>query len=178
MKLVRSLQTLSLALCFVALAGCQSHQKSCGKDGASSCNMKRNGHDSHHGGHHGEGQPMPSMHGAGELHAKGFEVWANSANLTADEKSKLAVIHNNTGRDAMRIKTEIGKAKMELFGELAKAKYDKKKVDSLKRAIVKLDSERLDKMFSSLEEVEKVLGKDQKARDYYKFLETLEKGQF
>ena len=184
------LKYLALTLCLASVIGCQSHRKSadCVKDGSSdSCQMnkcdgqcdgkaaKSEGHHGNHGRAHGA---AGAMGGSESLQAKGFEVWATSANLTADEKSKLAVIHTSTGRDAMRIRSEIGKAKMEMFGELAKANYDKKKIDSLKKQIVKLDSERLDKMFKSLEEVEKLLGKDQKAREYFKFLETLEKGQF
>lgn len=114
----------------------------------------------------------------GELTTRGFETWAGSANIDIDQKSKLWTIHSATARDAFRIRGEISKAKTALFKELADGGRDMKMIDGLKKKIVKLDQERLDLMFKSLDSVEKVLGTSDQGRDYYRYLDELESRGF
>lgn len=110
----------------------------------------------------------------GELAAKGFETWATSTSLNADQKSRLATIHSSTAREAMRIRGEITKTKSALFKELAKGNYEAKTINTLKTKIVKLDQERLDVMFKALDSVEKAIGRGEDAQKYYRFLEVME----
>ncbi len=115
----------------------------------------------------------PATH-TGELAAKGFDTWAMSTALTADQKSRLATIHSSTAREAFRIRGEITKTKSALFKELARGNYEAKTIDTLKTKIVKLDQERLDVMFKALDSVEKTIGRGEDAQKYYRFLEVME----
>ena len=47
----------------------------------------------------------------GELAARGFETWSKGVGLSADQKSKLFIVHTNTATEAFRIRDEISKTK-------------------------------------------------------------------
>ncbi len=114
----------------------------------------------------------------GELALRGFEAWASSAEIDLDQKSQIWAIQAATARDAVRIRNEITMTKSALFKELAKGDFNLKLVDGFKDKIVKLDRERLDLMFAALDKVEDALGKGPKAREYYRYLDEMERRGF
>ncbi len=114
----------------------------------------------------------------GELAARGFEAWASSTEIDLDQKSKLWKLHSATGREAYRFRDEITKTKSALFKELAKGNYDQNLVNGFKTKIVSLDQDRLGVMFKALSSVEAILGRGDKAGQYYLYLEKMESRAF
>ncbi len=114
----------------------------------------------------------------GELAARGFEAWSEGAGLSADQKSKLFVIHTSTAREAFRIRDEISKTKSALYKELAKGEYNPKMVEVYKNKIISLDRERIDIMLKALARVEGTLGRGAEAQKYYEYLDKIETQYF
>ena len=114
----------------------------------------------------------------GELAARGFEAWSEGAGLSADQKSKLYVIHTSTAREAFRIRDEITKNKSALYKELAKGEYNPKMVEVYKNKIISLDRERIDIMLKALTKVEGTLGRGVEAQKYYEYLDKIETQYF
>lgn len=114
----------------------------------------------------------------GELAARGFEAWSKGAGLSADQKSKLFVVHTNTANQAFRIRDEISQTKSAMYKELAKGNYNPKMVDGYKNKIIQLDQERLDIMIKALASVEATLGRGEEAKKYYEYLDRVETQYF
>ena len=68
----------------------------------------------------------------------------------------------------MRIRQEIGQAKATLFELMVNKNSSKKEIAVLRQKIVSLDKERLNMMFSSLDEVQKIISNKPEAVDYYR----------
>lgn len=117
-------------------------------------------------------------HNVGELAARGFEAWSKGAGLSADQKSKLFIVHTNTATEAFRIRDEISKTKSAMYKELAKGQYNPRMVEGYKNKIIKLDHERLDIMIKALASVEDALGRGEEAKKYYEFLDQIENQYF
>jgi hypothetical protein len=122
-------------------------------------------------------QETPTVN-PGELAARGFEAWSEGAGLSADQKSKLFVIHTSTAREAFRIRDEISKTKSAMYKELAKGEYNPKMVEVYKNKIISLDRERIDIMLKALTRVEGTLGRGAEAQKYYEYLDKIETQYF
>lgn len=114
----------------------------------------------------------------GELAARGFETWSKGVGLSADQKSKLFIVHTNTATEAFRIRDEISKTKSAMYKELARGQYNAKMVDGYKNKIIQLDQERLDIMIKALASVEAALGRGEEAKQYYEYLDRIETQYF
>lgn len=123
----------------------------------------------------GKESPTRNM---GELAARGFETWSKGASLSADQKSKLFIVHTNTATEAFRIRDEISKTKSAMYKELARGQYNAKMVDGYKNKIIQLDHERLDIMIKALAKVEAALGRGEAAKEYYEYLDRIETQYF
>jgi hypothetical protein len=104
--------------------------------------------------------------GPGDLASLGHDAFLNAPGLTEAQKIKLSQIMKDTYGEATKVKTEIGKAKLVLFETITSPDYRQKDVDVLKKKIVQLDKKRMDLMFASLDEVQKVIGRNPETAEY------------
>lgn len=98
--------------------------------------------------------------------------FSNIEGLTTEEKMKLTEVYTNTYVKSMDIRKEIGQSKSLLFKTLAKKDYKDSEINALKKKIVQLDQNRLDLMFKTLDDVQKIVGKNTPAsQKIYEHLE-------
>lgn len=101
-------------------------------------------------------------------------AFSNAQGLTAEQKIVLRGIYTRVYADSMRIRREIGQSKSLLFMTLAKVDYKESEIKNLKNKIVKLDQQRLDIMFTALDDVRSVVGKGIEAEKIYKHFQDYE----
>lgn len=95
-------------------------------------------------------------------------AFSNAEGLTAEQKLRLSSIYKRVYVESMRLRREIGQSKSLLFMTLAKVTYKESEITSLKKQIVSLDQQRLNLMFTALDDVQKVVGKGINAEKIYR----------
>lgn len=83
-----------------------------------------------------------------------------SPNLTPEQKDKFMKLMSQTEVKMAGIKQDQANLKAALFRSLSEGKYNKKDVNSYKSKIKKLESKKMDLMFSNLDRAHEILGKD------------------
>ena len=89
----------------------------------------------------------------------GRKVIAESSRLTEDQKQKMLALMDRTQAEIASIKKEEGQIKASLFKYLAREELTESKISIYRSQLVKIDKKKMDLMFSSLEETQKILGK-------------------
>lgn len=113
-----------------------------------------------------EVQATPAPKQAGDLASEGHQAFLNAPNLTEAQKIKLSEVMKTTYAEAIKIKEEIGKSKLVLFKTITSPDYKQKEVDVIKKKITKLDQKRLEIMFKSLDDVQKIIGRNPETAEY------------
>jgi Spy/CpxP family protein refolding chaperone len=84
-----------------------------------------------------------------------------STKLTEDQKIRLLALMDRAELNIADIRKKEGQLKAALFQELAEGHYDRKEIAVYKSKLKKLEAEKMDLMFSNLEESRKILGPTQ-----------------
>lgn len=95
-------------------------------------------------------------------------AFANAPGLTEAQKIKLTEIMKDTFTQSQKLKMTMAQYKVDLFDALTNPTKTDKDVNLIKKQIVKLDKQRLDVMFKSLDQVQKIIGKNPKTGEYMK----------
>lgn len=95
----------------------------------------------------------------GEIAEKGRKAIMESKSLSADQKEKMMTLMNNTHAEILNIKQETGKLKAVLFKDLMAGQSTNAEVKEIKKRITKLEQQKMNLMFSSLDEAQKIIGK-------------------
>lgn len=85
-----------------------------------------------------------------------------SSGLTEDQKSQFMQVMNDTHEKVRKIKQKEGEIKAGLFRSLAEGVYDKHLVKTSKAELQKLEKEKMNLMYSSLDRVKLILGDNKK----------------
>jgi hypothetical protein len=101
-------------------------------------------------------EPRPQNPSEAQVGAR-FDIMG-SPNLTIEQKNKFIQVMNETQTQVTSIKQREGDIKAHLFRSLATGKYDRKTVDSAKKQLRKLEDEKMNLMFLSLDRVREILG--------------------
>jgi hypothetical protein len=102
----------------------------------------------------------------------GHDAFMNAPGLTEAQKIKLGQIMKATYAETQKIKFEIATNKVDLFDAITSPLAKASDVNTLKKKLTELDKKRLALMFKSLDEVQKVIGKNAETG---KFLRSLMK---
>lgn len=111
-------------------------------------------------------EATPAPVAPGDLAARGHEAFLKTPGLTDAQRIKLSEVMGKTYAQAEKIKMEIGKSKLVLFKTITSPDYNQKDVNILKKKISKLDKDRLELMFKSLDEVQKIIGRNPETAEY------------
>jgi hypothetical protein len=95
-------------------------------------------------------------------------AFINAEGLSGSERLKLIEIYRRTYKEAIEIRSEIGKSKSLLFKMISTTAYNSREVDALKQIIVDLDQRRLIVMFKALADVQAVVGYGTGKEKFYK----------
>lgn len=118
-------------------------------------------------------QAQPEANTPEAIHARVVEAFDQAPGLTNEQKGQLSAIYNRTFSEAMMIRKEIGQSKSLMFELLATKDYRSKDVELLKKKITQLDQKRLNLMFKSLDDVQKVVGYGKDKEEIYRRLRDL-----
>lgn len=94
-----------------------------------------------------------------------------SSKLTNEQKEKFMNLMGETQKKTLTLREQSAKLKAALFEQLTQGKYDHKEVSVYKSKIQKIESEKMDLMFASLDEVRKILGvslRDPEVMQFYR----------
>lgn len=111
---------------------------------------------------------QPAISEQGGVASAAHKAFMNAPGITEAQKIKLSEMLTSTFVEAAKIKMEFGKTKGALFEALVSPSSTKKEVDAFKKRLVDLDKKRLDIMIKSLEDTEKIIGKNQQTAEYFK----------
>jgi hypothetical protein len=90
----------------------------------------------------------------------GHDAFMKAPGLSEAQKIKLSEIMKSAFAEAQKIKVAIANQKVDLFEAVTNPSIKNAEVNKIKKNIVTLDKKRLALMFSSLEEVQKIIGKN------------------
>ena len=90
----------------------------------------------------------------------GHDAFMKAPGLSEAQKIKLSEIMKNAFSEAQKIKVAIANQKVDLFEAITNPSVKNSQVNKIKKSIVELDKKRLALMFSSLEDVQKIIGKN------------------
>ncbi|MCO4792356.1 MAG: hypothetical protein KC493_01495 [Bacteriovoracaceae bacterium] len=93
-----------------------------------------------------------------EMSDKMIKILESSKRLTKKQKEDFLVLHSNVKQDVTVVNDELRRLKIVLFQTLAKGEYKRKKIDLIKKKIVKQYNKRLNIMFDALYKFQKILG--------------------
>jgi len=93
-----------------------------------------------------------------EMNNKMIKILESSKRLTEKQKEDFLALHSNVKQDVMVVNDELRRLKIVLFKSLAKGDYERKKIDLIKKKIVKQYNKRLNIMFDALYQFQKILG--------------------
>lgn len=110
---------------------------------------------------------QPPVSAKGGVAGAAHMAFKDAPGLTDAQKIKLDEVLTSTFVESAKIKMEFGKTKGALFEAVVSPTGTKKQVDALKKRLVALDKKRLDIMLKSLDETEKIIGKNQKTAEYF-----------
>ena len=96
----------------------------------------------------------------------GHDAFMKAPGLTDAQKIKLGEIMKNTFNESQKIKLEIADQKVSLFEAITNPTAKSSDVTKIKNKITDLDKKRLALMFKSLDEVQKVIGKNPETGKY------------
>lgn len=94
----------------------------------------------------------------GETAAKGRDAILQSKYLTEAQKTKILGIMTNTQVKSVALREETARLKAVLFETLGEKNYKADQVAVIKSRLKKIENEKMDLMFSSLDQVKEVLG--------------------
>lgn len=94
----------------------------------------------------------------GEAAAGGIDAIENSQSLTTAQKEKIRALMKSTQAEVQNLRIETNKLKATLFKSFANGTYAAEDVSILKKRLTKLEEKKMDAMFSSLDQVQKILG--------------------
>ncbi len=94
------------------------------------------------------------------------DAFLKTPGLSEKQRGKLSEILKSTMREAGKIKMEIAAQKVDFFASITEEKLDNAKIKKIKNKIVDLDNKRLAIMLNSLEDVQKIIGKNPEAGKY------------
>ena len=108
-------------------------------------------------------------HESHEIANQGAQTFSDMSGVSEEIRLRLLQINLETADQAQLIETQILQTKSILFKTLATPNYKKSDINKLKKKLVKLDHERLDLMFRTIERVESVLEeKTERKEEIYK----------
>lgn len=119
-------------------------------------------------------QAEPSANTPDEIADRGAFDFITAPGLSREQKQKVMAIYVRVYKQAMDIRSEIGKSKSLLFKTVASQDFDSKDVQRLKDRIVKLDQKRLEIMFKALEDVQDIVGYGTDKEEIYKHFRDYE----
>ncbi|MGE4133002.1 MAG: hypothetical protein AB7F86_15275 [Bdellovibrionales bacterium] len=93
--------------------------------------------------------------------ASGRQAIMHSDKLTSEQKTKFLDLMDKTQAETKWIKEQEGRLKAALFEDLTAGKYEAKEISAYKSKLKGLEQKKLDLMFSSLDKVRSILGKDE-----------------
>lgn len=96
----------------------------------------------------------------------GHDAFMKAPGLTEAQKIKLSDVMKTTFSDAQKIKIEIANQKIDLFDAITNPTAKDTDVQNIKKKIADLDQKRLALMFKSLDEVQKIIGKNPETGKY------------
>lgn len=104
-------------------------------------------------------------------HAGRFAIRA-SDKLTEEQKTKFLNLMNKTESQVNEIRMKEGQLKAALFQDLAEGKYNQREIQIVKNRLRKLEIQKLELMFDSIEEIRVLLGGisdvDSEVMNYYR----------
>ncbi|GIL18160.1 MAG: hypothetical protein BroJett040_19110 [Oligoflexia bacterium] len=104
----------------------------------------------------------------GDIAQKGHEAFLNAPGLTEAQKIKLNEVVSKTYADAIVMKTELGKTKGALFEAMVSPVATQKEINILKKKVIDLDKKRLDLMLKSMDEAQKIIGRNKETAEYFR----------
>lgn len=108
----------------------------------------------------------------GEIAEKGRKAIMESKSLSNDQKEKMMTLMNKTHADILFLKQETGKLKAVLFKDLMSGKSTKAEIKEIKKRISALEQQKMDLMFNSLDEAQKIIGKTEASmQEFQNFME-------
>jgi len=100
----------------------------------------------------------PKPESMSEATANGRWDIMSSPHLTLEQKTKIMQLMNQTQEKVASLRQTQSDLKAALFRSLSEGKYDKKKMNSFKRQMKKIEGEKMDLMFSNLDQIRLILG--------------------
>ena len=94
----------------------------------------------------------------GQMHDRILKILESSKKLTPKQKEDFMNLHAGVMHDVRGINNEIRRLKVVLFKTLSTGKYKRKKIEIIKKQIIKQYNSRLNLMFDSLYKTQKILG--------------------
>jgi hypothetical protein len=94
----------------------------------------------------------------GQMHERILKILETSKKLTPKQKEDFMDLHAGVMHDVRGINNEIRRLKVVLFKNLSTGEYKRKKIESIKKQIIKQYNRRLNLMFDSLYKTQKILG--------------------
>jgi len=95
-----------------------------------------------------------------EMVMKTREVLASNENLTDDQRTRLMGLHGQTMAKMAGLRQDITKAKMVLFKSMLAEDYKESEIRVLREKLVKLNTQKMNVMFDSMDQAKMILGKE------------------
>lgn len=100
-----------------------------------------------------------------DMHERILKILDSSKKLSPKQREDFMDLHSGVMHDVREINNEIRRLKVVLFKSLSTGKYKRKKIETIKKQIIKQYNRRLNLMFDSLYKTQKILGVG--SRDFY-----------
>jgi Spy/CpxP family protein refolding chaperone len=95
-----------------------------------------------------------------QISVEAKQLIMNSSSLTADQKQQLLTLQHDTHVKMDAYREESLKLRAILVQDVAAPSYNPKEVDQVKKRMRKVESARLSVLFDSIEQANKILGRD------------------
>lgn len=126
--------------------------------------------------HHDKMKQHHQTH-SGQPSAITADAFANSKDLTTQQKSELKAIYGRTFSQSRAYRAELADKKSQLFETLSSRDYKSKDISKLKTEIIEIDQKRLNLMFAALAEVQGIVGYGKDKENIYKQLRDYDMSQ-
>lgn len=100
-----------------------------------------------------------------DMNERMTKILDSAKSLSPKQKEEFLDLHSKIMFDVRTINNEIRRLKIVLFKSLAEGDYKRRKIDTIKKQIVKQYNKRLNLMFDALYKIQKILGVG--SRDFY-----------
>ena len=105
-----------------------------------------------------EKKQVPEVYDREELHERMREMINSSEKLSEKQKGDFLTLHEDVLEKVDTITSDMRKLKLVLFKNLTEEKYDKKKVNELRRQLKKLNNEKFETMINAMSNARDILG--------------------